>query len=436
MGDHILGILRETWSLWRDMGIYLVFGFAVAGVLSRVLTRDFISRHLGRNSLGSVAKASLFGVPLPLCSCGVIPVGLSLFKRGASRGATTSFLISTPQTGVDSIAVTYAFLGPVFAVVRPLAAFVNGLLGGGAVSYLTRENPLDESVAGAEACGVEDCDDPDPNHKHRVSLGRHVVEALRYGFVEFPREIAGLLVVGIVAAGAIAYMMPDSFLERYLGAGFMPMVIMAVAGIPIYICATASVPIVAVLVVKGLSPGAALVFLMTGPATNAATLVLLSRTLGKRSTITYLVSIVVTSFAAGWMLDGYYSMRGVPLMVDAAQHHHEMWPVWVTTLGTIGITAICLGVFAGKLRDRFAARAAPIADSIPEGSAMTEIKVDGMTCNNCVEHVRKAAESVEGVDSAQVDLKAGVARIAGDEPDLKAVAAAIEAAGYSVARGG
>jgi len=141
MAQHLAGILRETVSLWLDMGIYLVFGFAVAGALSRLLKREAIARYLGEDTMGAVAKASLFGIPLPLCSCGVIPVGLSLRRRGASRGAATAFLISTPQTGVDSILVTWAFLGPLFALVRPVAALLNGLLGGGIVTWLERGAP-------------------------------------------------------------------------------------------------------------------------------------------------------------------------------------------------------------------------------------------------------------------------------------------------------
>ncbi len=447
MGDHLRGVFKETFDLWMDMGIYLVFGFAVAGVLSRLLKRDAIVRYLGRNSMGSVAKATLFGIPLPLCSCGVIPVGLSLHNRGSSRGATTAFLISTPQTGVDSIAATWAFLGPVFALARPVAALLNGLLGGGAVMLFERNGGREsEGGSGAARVAESDCGECDEAERGngRVSLAHHAVHALRYGFVDFPAEIVRWLLIGIVAAGVMAYLLPSEheILQDYLGTGFAPMAVMAFAGIPLYICATASVPIVAVLVVKGgLSAGAALVFLMTGPATNVASLLLIARILGRRTAAIYLGSIVLTSFACGFALDMAYAASGSSLTVAArAYGEHEMLPAWLTVAGGIGLALIVAG---GIGRNWTRARALRKAGLVAEAAAATgatsealELRVEGMTCGGCAENVRKAATSVEGVEEARVNLKGGTVRVSGGSPDRDAVARAIESKGYRVVEGG
>ncbi|MFP4381221.1 MAG: SO_0444 family Cu/Zn efflux transporter [Candidatus Sumerlaeia bacterium] len=422
--QHLQGIWQATYDLWMEMGIYLIFGFAIAGILSRVIKSDMVARHLGGHSFSSVVKASLFGVPLPLCSCGVIPVGLSLYKRGASRGASTAFLISTPQTGIDSIIVTYGLLGPlglIFAVIRPIAAFANGLLGGAVVNWFERRDNGDASTGSAEASG-EACP---VEKKEHLTIRQHIVKGFKYGFVEFPQDIAKWLVIGIVAAGVVAYLLPadGQFLSRYLGSGFVPMLVMAVAGIPFYICATASVPFVAVLVAGGLSPGAALVFLMTGPATNTATLILLSRELGKRSAIIYLLSIVVTSFAFGYMLDLW--IKDVPAF--EAGHSHEGAALW-RTLGGLALLVIVLYAMYERIKSWFYFRGKEAAMSGP----VTEVHVSGMTCENCARHVAQAAEKVNGVETASVDLNENLLKISGQNFDLESLHKAVSAAGYEV----
>ncbi len=433
MLETLQGILSEIWMLWREMALYLLFGFGMAGILSRLLKRDAISRHLGENNMASVAKASLFGIPLPLCSCSVIPVGLSLFQRGASRGATTSFLISTPQTGVDSLAITYAFLGPVFMIVRPVAAFINGMLGGGLVTFLTRDEPHAKIEVPEEERHCEDAACTGPNDPiHSVPLRTHIVEAFRYGFIEFPREVAGLMVIGIIIAGALAYIMPDGFLHRYLGQGIFPMLVMAVAGIPLYICATASVPVVAVLVAKGLSPGAALVFLMTGPATNMATIVLLSRTLGLRSILSYIGSIFVTSMVAGFSIDWYFTHSAEPFQLLQVAQEHSVIGGWATQFGAWAMMLIFLAVFVQRFQSRQRQRADRLAQAASTDDAQLELKVEGMTCGGCVEKVRSAITRIEGVDRAMVDLEAGQVRIFGKSFDKQQPGQAVREAGFTV----
>ena len=246
----------------------LPLGFTVAGLLSVMISPRWVEHHLGDRGLGQVFKASLFGVPLPLCSCGVIPVGASLRRSGAGKGATTAFLLSTPQTGVDSVAVTYALLGPFLAVVRPVAALLTGFLGGGLVYFFDRndhEVPVDEAPP-ASCSGESDCceDDAAPERKT-------VFEGLTYGLVTLPRDIGRALIVGILLSGVISAVVKPHALEAYLGGGIWPMIVAMIVGVPLYVCATASTPIALSLIHAGLSPGAALVFLITGPATNLAT---------------------------------------------------------------------------------------------------------------------------------------------------------------------
>ena len=467
MTQHLVAILREVWTLWLEMGIYLVFGFAIAGILSRILKTEFIARHLGPNSLGSIAKASLIGVPLPLCSCGVVPVALSLHQRGASRSATVAFLISTPETGVDSILVTYALLGPVFAIVRPIAAFLNGLLGGAMVALAEpngKKTQQDESDCGSDsASGVVRfasltstlrCDaatshsadaiadgpgaatshsaasQPASQPAQRVSLLRNAVLAFRYGFMDFPREIAGWLVFGIILAGALAHFLPKDFMSLHLGGGFKAMAVMALIGIPLYICSTASVPVVAMMVMHGgLSAGAALVFLICGPATNAAGLTMVVKTLGRKTAALYLASIVITSFACGYLLDLLYTSSGTSLAHQAMHRHEEMAPAWLTWLGAAGLALVVLGALARNGADKLRARKEK-AEMSKQPEIAHELTVTGMTCENCARHVAQAARSVAGVTAATVDLKKGLVRIAGAGSDRAAIAQAIEAAGY------
>ncbi|MFH1370760.1 MAG: SO_0444 family Cu/Zn efflux transporter [Planctomycetota bacterium] len=293
MVAFIKSISVGFWETALEMSPYLLFGFFVAGLLSVLLPKQRVERHLGGRGVWPVVKASLFGVPLPLCSCSVIPVTMSLFKHGASRAAAISFMLSTPQTGVDSILVTFSLLGPLFAVFRPVAAFIMGVVGGALVNIFDR-NP-ESSQNGPQRCEDECC--------HPASGGNRVIRALRYGFVSLPRDIAKPLVVGLIVAAFISAIVPDDFFAEKLPPGLPAMLIMMVLGIPVYVCATASVPIAAAMMMKGLSPGAALVFLVTGPATNAATIVTIWKILGRKTAVIYLLTVVGCALAGGLLLD-------------------------------------------------------------------------------------------------------------------------------------
>jgi len=293
MLDSVKLIVIDFWQTVAEMSPYLLFGFFVAGILSAFVSQRFVERHLGGRGLWPLLKASVFGVPLPLCSCGVIPVSMSLHKHGASKGATIAFLLSTPQTGVDSIFVTLSLLGPVFAVFRPLAALATGIIGGGLVDLLTPTSS--EGATTVEKCTDECC--------RNATGGRRILGSLRYGFVTLPRDIGRAMLLGLVVAAVISAIVPENYFAEKLGTGILPMIIMMFLGIPVYVCATASVPVAAALILKGLTPGAALVFLMTGPATNAASFVTIWKILGARTAIAYLAVVAGCALLGGIILD-------------------------------------------------------------------------------------------------------------------------------------
>jgi len=329
MTEFVKSIILDFWATVAQMSPYLLFGFFVAGVLSVLVSPAFVERHLGGRGIWPLVKASIFGVPLPLCSCGVIPVSMSLHKHGAGKGSTVAFLLSTPQTGVDSILVTYSLLGPVFAIFRPLVAFVTGIFGGTLVNIFERHDRT-ENVQ--DRCDDECC--------HPTKSGSKIVKALKYGFVTLPRDIGRAMLLGLVIAAIISTLVPDDFFaEKLPGGGLFTMVAVMLLGIPFYVCATASVPIAAVLIAKGLSPGAAVVFLITGPATNAAAITTIWKVLGRRTAVAYLCAVAICALGSGLLLDAIFPN----LAVAVREHFHQMAPSIVGYLSAV-VLLVVLGV--------------------------------------------------------------------------------------------
>lgn len=325
MSKILTNILLETWAVLGEMSPYLLFGFLVAGILSVVISPEKVEKHLGKTGFKSILKATLFGIPLPLCSCGVIPVASSLRKHGASKGATTSFLLSTPQTGVDSILVTYGLLGGIFAIFRPLIALASGLMGG-----------LAADVSDKDESNFVKCEDECCQHDSVGGRSNPVIRALRYGFVTLPGDIAGALVVGLVLAGVISALVPADYFAGILGGGIPAMLVMMLIGLPVYVCATASVPIAASLINTGVSPGAVFAFLMTGPATNAATIAVVWKLMGRRTAITYLLTVVFFAMSGGLLLDYIFSIS----QTSAGTSAPWMIPVWIKTCSSVILLVI------------------------------------------------------------------------------------------------
>ncbi|RJP60579.1 MAG: permease [Candidatus Auribacter fodinae] len=313
MNEMIVQAAFKFWNVLIEMAPYLLFGFFMAGLLSIFISPELVERHLGGKTFWSTFKAALFGVPLPLCSCGVIPVAASLRRHGASRGATTAFLLSTPQTGVDSILVTFSLLGPVFAVFRPLAALIGGILGGTLINAFEHES---SNMADSEPkhCKESCCSSGKKSNR--------IKRVFSYGFITLPRDIARSLVIGLILAGIISAVIPDNYFMGIFGTGILSMIVMMLCGIPLYVCATASVPIAVALMAKGISPGAAWVFLTTGPATNAATIATIWQLLGRRSALLYLLSVIIMSFGGGILLNYLFASTGMSL----SHGGHEMLP--------------------------------------------------------------------------------------------------------------
>jgi len=328
--DFIINLIGKfTLSFWAtvaEMSPYLLFGFLAAGILSVLIPQALVERHLGGRGLWPVIKASLFGVPLPLCSCSVIPVSMSLHKHGASKASTISFLLSTPQTGAENIFVVYSLLGLSFAIFSPIAAFVTGIVGGVLVKIFGEKR--DFAPAPVIKCTDECCCE----HKKKNFFSR----ILRYGLLTLPGDIGGPMLIGIFIAAAISAFVPKELFE-YLPKGIISMVVMALVGIPIYVCATASIPIAAALIMKGISPGAAWVFLMTGPATNAASFMVIWKTLGKRTAIIYLASVAGCALSFGILIDYVFKFKS---KAQAVEHIHAMPASLFKTVSAIALLAV------------------------------------------------------------------------------------------------
>ncbi|TQD26742.1 SO_0444 family Cu/Zn efflux transporter [Methanolobus vulcani] len=354
----IIGILAESWNLFEEAAPYLFLGFAVAGLLHALVPDEKILKYLGKSAgkFRSAFNASLIGIPLPLCSCGVVPAALSLKNRGATKGATLSFLISTPETGVDSIAITYALLDPIMTVFRPIASMTTALFTGIAENIIGEKRDSKKSLLSSDngsialmqaptcsnsSCSCHSGSVPDEN----ASVLTKIKKALRYSFVELLGDISGWLMVGILIAGIISYVIPDELIGDYLGGGVFSMILMLVIGIPLYICATASTPLAAALVSKGMSPGTAFVFLLAGPATNAATITMVTRFLGKRSAALYLTMIAVCSLAFGLLLDTIYFRLGIEASSIVGNASEVLNPWIKTAFALILIPFIVHGIY-------------------------------------------------------------------------------------------
>jgi len=364
--------LVAVWDVVVASAPYLLLGLLIAGLVKVLLPSAVVARHLGGNDWRSVSLASLVGAPLPLCSCSVVPTAAALRRRGASPGATTSFLIATPETGVDSIGITWALFDPLMTIARPLAAVLTAVGAGGVVNALARARPVpaapapppedccghtgigrDEETAGHEHEGDALLDAPPP--RGPVATLR---ESVRYGFGPLLADLTPWLLLGFLIAGAIAVLVPDDVFTRALPGGWPARFAMLVLGVPMYVCATASTPIAAALVLKGLEPGAALIFMLAGPATNAATLAVVGGMLGRRVVVVYVATIAASALLLGWMVDLLYAALALAPRARMAPEAHE-GATGLLVVGSAIALAVLLAVHGLRLlaKWRGAARA-------------------------------------------------------------------------------
>lgn len=308
-------ILLQSWHILLESSVFILFGLLISGLLRVFINPGAVSRHLGHGRFKSVLKASLLGIPIPLCSCGVLPAAAALKKQGANNGAVTAFLISTPESGVDSVAVTYALMDPIMTVVRPVAAFFTAFAAGISENLLSGKSTAPGSIVPDLTCAVDGCCDgrncsPEAHRNHHGPMEK-IVAGLRFAFNDVWGDLAVWFCFGLLLSGIITVVIPESVFSRFMGGGISAMLIMLAVGIPLYICATASTPIAATLILQGVSPGAALVFLMTGPATNVTSMTVLIRVLGKRATAIYLSAISFCAVGFGLLVDVLYRSLGI-----------------------------------------------------------------------------------------------------------------------------
>lgn len=359
MTQFLTRFAGELWSILLDTGVWLLVGLALAGVVHALVPRSFMAKHLSGRGFWPIAKASLLGIPLPLCSCSVIPVAAGLRGSGASKGASAAFAISTPQTGEESVPLTWALFGSVYALARPVLAVATAFAAGTLIDRLVGEGEKPAGIArDASACGcgapsesvrepepapAESCcssgmdrravslpvaessccgaaapkPEPEPgacchggeqeNTASSPSLARKLNESLSYGFGTLLRDLAPWLAAGLVLSALVAAIVPDGWLATNVGTGVLPMLLMLVVGLPLYVCATSTTPLAYTLVVAGLSPGAGLVLLLAGPATNAATMSWVVKDLGVRALVIYLLTISVFAVGGGLAFDAMLS---------------------------------------------------------------------------------------------------------------------------------
>jgi len=405
----------ELTSLVNEMSPYLLLGFLFAGILRVVFPRQVITRYMGQNNFRSVFNASLLGVPMPLCSCGVLPAGIGFYRNGASRGPTISFLISTPQTGVDSILATYSLLGLPLAIIRPVVAMFTGLIGG----------VLGNAV---EKNGEDDADKED---KSEENYDRSFKELFRYGFVELIHDISKWLLIGMLVAALLAVLIPADFFTSTISSEYLAMLLMIAASVPLYICATGSIPIAAVLMMKGLAPGAALVLLMAGPATNIATMAVIGNTLGRKSLWVYLGTIIGGALLSGILVNEFLPREWFTGAMPSLEHMHEHstgWFKWTSSaiLGLLIINGYLMKLISGQReRRKDHEKANSMKDNI------LHYGVDGMTCDHCKANVERGLMELQGVSEVLADRTTKQVSVQADSVSENQIKKTIEKLGYS-----
>ena len=295
--------VHNSFHIWMEMAPWLLLGLLGAGLIKVWLPADKVSSWLGKPGIFSVIKAALLGTPLPLCSCSVIPAAIQLRRGGASRGATVSFLVATPENGADSLAISYAILGPVMTVARLCSAVISAVITGFLAEF-TSDGQVTTATK-TESGGCCAVTSPPPVNSHNTGSPEFFKKlglGIRYAVIDLLRDIAGWTLVGILGAATILTFVPPESMAQW-GSGLWAMLAILAIGIPSYICATASTPIAAAMLAAGVSPGTVLVFLLAGPATNLGSVGIIRREIGGRATTAYLAGICVTSIVLGLTLD-------------------------------------------------------------------------------------------------------------------------------------
>lgn len=404
--------MNEILHLINEMSPYLLLGFLLAGIMHAFIPTKIYHKYLSKNNFKSVLYATAFGIPLPLCSCGVIPTAMSLRREGASKGATVSFLIATPQTGVDSIIATYALMGLPFAILRPIAALFTSLIGGIFVNIF---NKNDSTVDSKNAVYSEEF--------KGYTLSKRIVEALKYGFVDMMQSIGKWLIIGLIVAGLITTLVPDNFFALFADNSLLSMLIVLLVAIPMYLCATGSIPIAVALILKGLSPGTALVLLMAGPAVNAASILVINKVLGRKTLLIYLFAIISGAISFGLCIDYILPTQWfISALNVASSCSAHATPQYFNIACTIILFILLANAFLLRfLRKNNDCSCKCECNKSQETNNEQEpefkvINIEGMHCIHCAKSVKRAIAEIDGVESVSVDLDNKTATVKGKVP--------------------
>lgn len=361
----LLEFLNHLLNLFLDTAVWLLFGLVLAAILKGWIPTTLVEKWLSGTGAGSVIRAALIGAPLPLCSCGVLPTAIALRRSGASKPATVSFLVATPETGVDSISITYALLGPVMAIIRPISALISAVVSGMMILLFdSNEKTTDRSVNEVPGDSKTSCcsKKPEPvssccskkeessvssccskttetkssccSEQNDTAKKTGILAGLQFAIVDILDDISKWLTVGLVLAAVVATLVEPASLSQW-GSGLTAMLLMLVVGLPLYICATASTPLAAALLAAGMSPGAILVFLLVGPATNIASIGILSRELGIRAVVIYLSGISICAVLLGLATDAILTNQMITIGASMAHHDSESVMIIKWTAGII-----------------------------------------------------------------------------------------------------
>jgi len=414
--DYIITFFKDFVRILAEMSPYLLLGFFFAGLLYSFVPQSQIEKYFSGKPLRSSVLSSIFGIPLPLCSCGVIPTGMAFYSNGASKGGTVSFLISTPQTGVDSILATFSLMGLPFAIIRPIAALVTGITGGLVTSVITKNE--------------EHKIKPHTRERQKRKFSQKIYDVFKYGFVDFIQDISKWLVIGLFLAAIISAIIPDNFFDILALPPLVQMLLVLAVSIPLYICATGSIPLAAVLILKGLSPGAAFVLLMAGPATNAATITMIGKVMGKRSLFAYLATIIAGALGFGLLIDYILPINWfIEMTSQQFSHHHDSGlPIW-QLLSAITLSALIINGYIQKYRKSKSNSTTQLTNNKNNMETKT-IKIEGMTCNHCKTNVENNLQNLPFIKTAKVDLGSKTVTLEGDGINIKKVKETIESIGY------
>ncbi|MBR8535490.1 permease [Carboxylicivirga sediminis] len=423
--EFILSFLGDFFAILSEMSPYLLLGFLFAGLLYAFIPKQRIEKYFNGHPFKSSVLASLFGIPLPLCSCGVIPTGAAFYKNGASKGGTVSFLISTPQTGVDSILATFSLMGLPFAIIRPMAALVTGISGGLITSVITANEPNSQTFHQSTT-------------KHKT-ISQKFKAVFQYGFVEFIQDISKWLIIGLVLAAIISALIPNNFFELLNMPPVLQMLMILLVSVPLYICATGSIPLAAILILKGISPGAAFVLLMAGPATNAATITMIGKVMGKRSLLAYLGTIIFGALAFGMLIDYVLPLEWFTQIANQhlGHQHGEGLSWWQIASGIVLLLLIINGYYQKYKSSKPAETVTPVINQQTATQftfapvTAKVIQVDGMTCNHCKANVESNLEKLDFIDSAKVNLANKTVTLEGGKIELDVVKELINSLGYT-----